>query len=229
MNVFELFPIPAAWDNLAGHFDEREIGAILGASSNQAEWHLNQGKNYLHPDWYILDKYAPTLKEAITKKINWYLREIWGENGNIRVTISWVNYNPPGTKHHKHSHPNSIFSGCFYIDTAPDAGAIIISNPNKKQFYAELLDKNRNKFSSPIFGFRPEKYDLYVFPSWLDHEVEKNKSNSTRISLAFNTFYTGTIGSLEEATELIIDNHDVAKPITNINIDRKPITKVTYE
>lgn len=202
MEKFDLFPVPAVWENLAGKVDEREIQAILDASSEKAKWHLNQGKNYLHPDWYILDKYAPNLKKTITDKVNWYLREVWGENGKMRVTISWVNYNPPNTRHHKHSHPNSIFSGCFYIDTPPDAGAIIISNPNRKQFYAEPIGGEKNKYTSSIFGFRPDKYDLYMFPSWLDHEVEMNKSNGTRISLAFNTFYTGKLGKLEEATEL---------------------------
>lgn len=219
MNVFELFPIPACWDNLAGQFDEREIQKMLDVSADKAKWHLNQGKNYLHPDWYMLDKYAPTLKEIITNKVNWYLREIWREKGNLRVTISWVNYNPPNTRHHKHSHPNSIFSGTFYIDTAPNAGAIILTNPNKKQFYSEHIDKDKSKYTSPIFGFRPDKYDLYIFPSWLEHEVEPNKSDTTRISLAFNTFYTGTIGNLEEATQLVID---AGQPVNKIE-------KVTYE
>lgn len=224
MNTFDLFPIPAVWENLAGKFDEKEIQEILDASSDKAKWHLNQGKNYLHPDWYILDKYAPTLKQTITNKVNWYLREVWGENGNMRVTISWVNYNPPKTRHHKHSHPNSIFSGVFYIDSEPDAGAILITNPNKKQFSAETFTKEKNKYISPVFGFRPEKYDLYIFPSWLEHEVEPNKSNATRISLAFNTFYTGIIGNLEEATQLIIDSN--SQPIV---INETTIEKVTYE
>lgn len=214
MNLFELFPIPAAWENLAGKFDEREVQAILDASSEQAKWHLNQGKNYLHPDWYILDNYAPTLKKILTDKVNWYLRDVWGEDGNMRITISWVNYNPPNTKHHKHSHPNSIFSGCFYLDTAPDAGAIVITNPNKKQFYAESINGEKNKFTSSIFGFRPDKYDMYIFPSWLEHEVEPNKSDTTRISLAFNTFYTGTIGNLQEATQLMIDQSNTIQKVT---------------
>jgi len=222
MNTFDLFPVPACWENLAGQFDAREIQKILDVSSDQAKWNLNQGKNYLHPDWYMLDKYAPTLKEVITTKLNWYLQEVWGENGQLRVTISWVNYNPPNTRHHKHSHPNSIFSGCFYIETEPDAGAIILTNPNKKQFYAEPMNKDRNKYASPIFGCRPDKYDLYLFPSWLEHEVEPNKSNSTRISLAFNTFYTGTIGNLTEATQLVIDGGNTPAPVSKVQ-------KVTYE
>jgi hypothetical protein len=43
-----------------------------------------------------------------------------------------------------------------------------------------------------------------MFPSSTTHQVETKKGNNTRISLAFNTFYKGTIGSNKDLTELIL-------------------------
>lgn len=203
MEVIDIFPLPLVWENLAGKFDEREAAEILAITGKEAEWTLNQGKNYLYPEWYVLDKHGPTLKKAIEDRLHWYVREVWGESeATMRITTSWVNYNPPKTKHHPHTHPNSVFSGCFYLEAAQQAGNFIVTNPNKKQFGSKVI--NQNKYSSPIFGFRQEKFDLVMFPSWLEHQVEQNKSNSTRVSLAFNTFYTGKLGTMEEATELIV-------------------------
>jgi hypothetical protein len=43
-----------------------------------------------------------------------------------------------------------------------------------------------------------------MFPSSTTHQVETKKGTNTRISLAFNTFYKGTIGSNKDLTELIL-------------------------
>jgi len=43
-----------------------------------------------------------------------------------------------------------------------------------------------------------------MFPSPTTHQVDVKKGKNTRISLAFNTFYKGTIGSNSSLTELIL-------------------------
>ena len=43
-----------------------------------------------------------------------------------------------------------------------------------------------------------------MFPSSTTHKVEVKKGSNTRISLSFNTFYKGTIGSNKSLTELIL-------------------------
>ena len=42
-----------------------------------------------------------------------------------------------------------------------------------------------------------------MFPSSTTHRVDIKKGNNTRVSLAFNTFYKGKIGSNDKLTELI--------------------------
>jgi len=43
---------------------------------------------------------------------------------------------------------------------------------------------------------------LILFPSSLTHGVEIKKDNEERISLAFNTYFKGTLGSAKSLTEL---------------------------
>ena len=44
-----------------------------------------------------------------------------------------------------------------------------------------------------------------MFPSSTTHQVETKSGSNTRISLAFNTFYSGTLGSSKNnLTELIL-------------------------
>ena len=49
-----------------------------------------------------------------------------------------------------------------------------------------------------------ETGQLVMFPSSTIHQVETKKGTNTRVSLAFNTFYKGIIGSNSNLTELII-------------------------
>ena len=35
----------------------------------------------------------------------------------IYITISWINYTETNQYHHAHSHPNSVISGVYYIET----------------------------------------------------------------------------------------------------------------
>jgi len=43
-----------------------------------------------------------------------------------------------------------------------------------------------------------------MFRSSTIHQVENKKGSNTRVSLAFNTFYKGTLGENESLTELIL-------------------------
>ena len=43
-----------------------------------------------------------------------------------------------------------------------------------------------------------------MFRSSTIHQVENKKGSNTRISLAFNTFYKGTLGNSDSSTKLIL-------------------------
>lgn len=92
----------------------------------------------------------------------------------------WTNINQPYSRNVMHSHKTAIFSGVYYLQ-GTDTGSLRIINP------ANMLSECNNY--SPFtrdFYYDPKDRDLILWPSWLPHEVEVNKSNKERINIAYD-------------------------------------------
>lgn len=155
----------------------------------------NFGKNFTSTDTWILNKKPlKKLKNFFQKEIESYAYGILEIDPTIKfyITQSWVNYNPPKSGHHSHKHPNSILSGVFYIqgeDISINFGRTL------ELLYLGLRYKHYNIFNSTAFEIGVKKHKLVLFPSTLNHSVKPNTSTTTRVSLSFNTFVTGELGT----------------------------------
>ncbi len=162
----------------------------------------NTDGNLVSNDKYFLNKLLE-LKKYIQKEINYYFYNVleYGETQQIYITNSWVNYNKPGTKSHIHSHPNSIISGVYYVDG--ESTPIEFYNDNYR-YLLNLNVKQPNWYNTNRVWYNLTKHNLYMFPSTLTHGVQKNNSNITRISIAYNTFIKGPVGGDFQHTRLEI-------------------------
>ena len=100
----------------------------------------------------------------------------------------WANINPPGGYNLSHLHPNSFFSGAYYIKASPNSGRLSLMDPRPG---AQQCMPARKKGKIPRELWRDAYYEpvpgrLIMFPAWMWHKVEPNKSNDTRISVSFN-------------------------------------------
>lgn len=128
----------------------------------------------------------------LAKEINKYLDVFSGAYGisdESEVGNMWININ--GFKDHNklHSHPNSLFSGVYYVKTPDKCGNIIFENPSHdiiEHTYYSTKFNGYNSFNSTTHWQEAKENTLYVFPSWLKHRVEPNLSNEKRISISFN-------------------------------------------
>ena len=107
---------------------------------------------------------------------------------------AWVNINSPGSYNRLHSHPDSHLSGVMWIKAPKDCGVISFDNPNGHHTYAEINSYDQ-KFNDKYFihhsyWLPPIEGRMIIFPSYLQHEVEENKSNEDRISVSFNVNLT---------------------------------------
>ena len=68
----------------------------------------------------------------------------------------------------------------------------------------KIDDAKFNLWNSKTWFFNVETGNLFLFPSSTIHQVDIKKGDNTRISLAFNTFYKGVVGSEDALTELIL-------------------------
>lgn len=105
----------------------------------------------------------------------------------------WANINPPGGFNRPHIHPNSLWSGVYYVKTPKDCGHLKLEDPKTR---AEMVMPKRTQDQLPQYLWREVHYEpiagrCIMFPSWLNHTVDPNRSNDIRISVSFNFLQKG--------------------------------------
>ena len=105
----------------------------------------------------------------------------------------WANINPPGGMNRAHQHPNSLWSGVYYIKAPKNCGDLKIDDPRSS---AAMCRPNQKDGEKPIRLLRETHYKpiagrCIMFPSWLMHCVDPNESNDIRISVSFNFLQKG--------------------------------------
>jgi uncharacterized protein (TIGR02466 family) len=204
--IHNLFPIPIYTSRMDRGFTKQELQFVEEQKKHCA---TNQG-NINTKDNYILNrKEFKNIKKLLEQCCKDYLNTIIcpdkEQNLEIYITQSWLNYTEKNQYHHKHEHPNSAISGVLYFDSDVNIDKIYFCHPVIYQQIKPEIDKKKyNMWNSSSWFFPVQTGDLFMFPSSTTHQVETKKGNNTRISLAFNTFYKGTIGSNSDLTELIL-------------------------
>ena len=105
----------------------------------------------------------------------------------------WANVNPPGGMNRAHQHPNSLWSGVYYIKAPKNCGNLKIDDPRSS---AAMCRPRQKEGEKPSRLFREIQYEpiagrCIMFPSWLMHCVDPNESNDIRISVSFNFLQKG--------------------------------------
>ena len=164
------------------------------------DYHTNVG-NITTNDSYVLNK-TKSLKTIFEKCISEFVKRTYAPKNDIQFPISqsWLNVTGKDMYHHIHKHPNSFFSGVFYLETIPNDHLQFQS----EDIFSAMFDiENYNEFNCKMQWVNIEKHDLLLFRSSLSHNVPVNKTTKDRISLSFNTWVSGTLGKEKEKTEVI--------------------------
>ena len=202
--IQNIFPTPIYTTKIDRGFTKQELQFV----KEQKKHCKNNTGNINTKDNYILNrKEFKNIKKFLDKHCKDYLDTIICPKNNIElyITQSWLNYTEANQYHHQHQHPNSVISGVLYFDSDIKNDKILFSHPIPyKQIFPQIDDKKFNLWNSQSWFFPVETGNLFMFPSSTTHQVETKKGNNTRISLAFNTFYKGSIGSNSKLTELIL-------------------------
>jgi uncharacterized protein (TIGR02466 family) len=129
------------------------------------------------------------LKRRLDRHVGAFAEALYLDLGGRALTLDslWVNVLDPKGAHSGHIHPKSVISGTLYIDCSRGAGALRLEDPRLPMMMAapQLLgeapeDQRRFVTLAPSVGV------LYLWESWLRHEVLINKSRTRRISISFN-------------------------------------------
>ena len=200
--VHSLFATPAYFSELNRELTKKEL---LKVDNLKKDSHKNVG-NITSNNNYVLNlKEFKDIKNEIDLRIKDYFEKVICSSNNLKpyITQSWLNYTNKNEYHHKHAHPNSFVSGILYINCNKEYDKIKYFKSDDYQTLKPKV-KEFNIYNSDNWWFSVKTGDIVLFPSSLVHMVEPKKGDNTRISLSFNIFIKGTIGTNDMLNELII-------------------------
>ena len=196
MNLHAIFPTPVAKFALGRGFTADEQAFVAAQPT-----HRNMGNTTSDNRYVLRHDTLVNLMSFVQASVDEYVKAIYApkEAVSLRVTQSWLNYTKPGEFHHKHAHPNSLVSGVLYMKAAKERDRIYFYRDGYQQI--KLTTESWNLYNSESWWFEAATGELILFPSSLTHMVETVQGDE-RISLAFNTFPVGLVGSEESLTAL---------------------------
>lgn len=107
--------------------------------------------------------------------------------GKLRLDSLWVNVLKPGAGHSGHIHPHSVISGTVYVATPPGASALRLEDPRLPLMMAAPPRRPDAPEEAQAFVYlQPEPGTVYMWESWLRHEVPANRAKTARVSVSFN-------------------------------------------
>lgn len=162
-------------------------------------------KNCVSKNMYIFDfAELQDCKKICQEHLDIFVKNTFDCKQEFYITNSWMAISKPGESHHVHFHPNSIISGVLYLQAFDDCGDIIFHHKSSlRNNFDFTYDLNSyNIFNSQTWQYKITTGNIILFPSWVNHSVEENKSNQDRIILGFNTFVKGSFGQSEYSANL---------------------------
>jgi len=186
----------------------------------EAEWHNKEwldkalslqyrknGGNWASVETNVLDLPEwKLLKDSVQTELDLIVRDFYDLDLNktkIVITQSWLNVNNDSDHHPMHNHPNSMMSGVIYLNTGEEDAI---------RFTDNRFNTRMSFMPVPTMNHPVEKGDIILFDSQLPHSVDVAKRKEKRVSLAFNTFVVGELGSEDGLTFVNIEN---VKGVTN--------------
>jgi len=131
---------------------------------------------------------------ALTAWITWAVKHMVDAsagpgvfNGTISLS-AWATTCRDGAYHAPHSHPDSAWSGVYYVDPGvrnperPLSGVLEFLDPRAG---VEAVSAPGDPYGEPV-RIKPEAGLLVIFPSWLYHWVHPYTGETPRVAVSFN-------------------------------------------
>ena len=106
-----------------------------------------------------------------------------------RITGCWANVNAAQTSHREHIHPNNYLSGVYYVQADDGANNFTIDDPRPQRHMIKPRVVESTPFNAAQFKMSVKPGDMLVFPAWLPHSVDPNRSGRVRVSVSFNAMF----------------------------------------
>ena len=116
---------------------------------------------------------------------------------DITITDMWANVLKDSEYHPMHTHSNNFLSGTYYLQSDQKA-SIVFHDPRPAADVMVPRKKETTLNNSSLLSYASKQNRAVIFPSWLPHWVQQNKSKTKRISIAWNIQIKGQVGEHHE-------------------------------
>jgi uncharacterized protein (TIGR02466 family) len=144
------------------------------------------------------------LRKMLMIKVYEFTRSILHIDSRIdwQITTSWAVRHKPNDIAVNHFHTNSIFSGVLFLEIPPNSGILRFrKHPTQPMVTTSTITLDIEPYNDLNMA-NMQHWDVYckpgklvMFPSHLYHSVTKNASDQDRLTLAFNLWPKGPLGS----------------------------------
>ena len=169
-----LFPLIKAWSKR----DKSEEKTNSGGG-----WHSPTNMNR-HEEYGLLTNELFAMQEEIYKD--------YGMQPKAGLGNMWANINYPGAYNKQHIHPNSQWSGVYYVKVPKNSGRLFVEDPRPgPNIILPRRQEGLPKALWRVVVYPAVEGQIIMFPAWLPHGVEINESKekgekSWRVSVSFN-------------------------------------------
>jgi len=119
-------------------------------------------------------------------------------SSELRITGCWANVSAPGAGHRMHTHPNNFLSGVYYVQVQGDADTVNFHDPRGQTAIIRPPVTELTAYNTDQVVVEIGTGTLLVFPAWLPHSVDANRSANPRISVSFNLMFASFAETMGE-------------------------------
>jgi uncharacterized protein (TIGR02466 family) len=163
--------------------DERNAGR----RTNCGGWHY--AFDLFKVEEPVVAAFREEMEEHVQAFLNYFRPEDRQKKDLFRLQ-GWINVNRAGDHNVLHCHPGCFLSATYYVKVPPamKGGEIAFRDPRGPAVAMYETPGIDLPWVGSGMGipFSPATGHLLLFPSWLEHRVERFEGEGERISIAFN-------------------------------------------
>ena len=108
------------------------------------------------------------------------------DTNKVKCTSMWSIINKKGSFNIEHIHSNNYLSAAYYVKAPKECGKFKALTPNiiTRNFFPK--SNGITELNAVTAKINVAEGDLLIFPAYLPHSVEENKSDEDRVIISFN-------------------------------------------
>ena len=148
--------------------------------SNIEGWHSQNFDLKNEEVVFFFQSITPYIQKAM-EDMGWDLSK-----NKIEIPNIWSIINKKGSSNAMHIHSNCYLSAAYYVKTSEKAGKFVVENPLSVARHSFPNIEKHTQYNTKVVSLDIEEGDLLLFPAYLPHRVNENKSDEDRIVISFN-------------------------------------------